>query len=161
MRTQQITPKIITPNGYIKNGWNSTGTHEGYAAVKRLRKEDGEFDWTPINRGIKRLHKVIRIILNSSKGNMTAARAYQIVLSRKTNMLPPNIYGEHMGEHRFNYHYHDIRKSMGIFDGRKFKTDFIKKNMANLSAGEMAIYLETTETYVKQTISKINRGIIK
>ena len=163
MNTQQQIRWMIDFGQIIPpKHWEKTKKDEkGYLPVKRRPSRGGEsFDWGPINRGIKRLHKVIRIILTSSKGNMTSARAYQIVSGRRMNLMPPNVAGGFMGEARFNHHYHTIRKEMGIFDGRQFKTHFIKTNMGKISAGEMAIYLETTENYVKQTIRKIKRGVI-
>lgn len=167
IRQQQITPKIITKTGYMKLG--ATGDEPGtrkpecYKPPACYKEPDRnkKFDWTPIKRGTARLVKVIKIILTSSKGNMTAERAYEIVLSRKRNLLPVNIYGRHMGAARFKHHYHKTRAEMGIADGRAYKTSFIKENKDKFSIGEIAIYLETTEIYVKQTISKINRGIIK
>jgi len=134
----------------------------GYVPPKLRPSRGGEaFDWGPINRGIARLNQVIRIILKSADGNMTAERAYQIILSRKTNMLPSNVYNRSMSQARFRVYYHKIRQEMNIPDGRQFKTNFIKKNKDEWSAGEIAIYLETTENCVLQTISKINRGLIK
>ena len=163
MNTQQTQWMLHLGQITVPRHWYENAEKTEYYKPEKIRPSPGgeSFDWNPIQRGIARLEKVINIILTSNNGNMTAERAYQIILGRKTNLLPINIYNKYMSESRFNHHYHRIRKDIGLFDGRAFKVNFIKDNMEKLSIDKIAIYLETTDNYVKQTISKIKRGIIK
>ena len=161
MRQQQITPKIITANGYMKLG--ATGEERKTPATFKKRplcKVEKE-NYKPEGKEMKRLHKVIAIILKSTKVKISGKRAYQIVLRRKRNHLPINIYGRPMGEHIFIMNFHSVRKSMGIIDGRVFSTNFIRENMGAMSVSDMATYLSLSTEHVKKTIRTLKKEQVK
>lgn len=148
---------IPIPKESMYQEYGKTPTLSEYpGASKKPRKKTKKVDWTAIKRSLRRLEKAIYVLFRR-EDIITLSEMYEILLEK--GFVPPTIYGDVMGLDRFEFYYHRVRKNYGFKTAKKYKIEYIRKNL-NGSPETIAEKLNTTAKYVRQQMSRINRGLL-
>jgi len=153
---KKYTRKIIpVPGGYIHR---SSFHEEGYikyvmSADSSTFGKDRMLMQKKLKRGIYAL-----LINNAENGIQTREETYKILLDR--GFIPVIAKEKVMTFSRFVAYYASIKRDRRIVFNRQTKTDYIRENYKTESVSSIAANIYSEEIFVRQTISKIKRGLI-
>lgn len=141
-----ITPKIITPTGYIKRGF----TEEQKSPIKKER--EGEIKKLSREEGRIMRDKMMVELCNILKTQKIECRyeAYQIM--EEEGFLPIVAQERVMGFARFKEYYTEARRLCGINSFTGSKSEYILANYKTKSKQEIADYIGCKVHYVSHTI---------
>lgn len=156
---QQITPKIITPTGYIKLGYSG----EDKFIEKSPQDNAGDMEKVSSRHELKIMREKMMTELCSllkTNGKSTREEIYQIM--KEEGFLPIVGGNKEMGFARFKLYYSDARKSLGISSLTDSKTEYISANYKTKSVSRIAAHVGTKDIYVRQVIYRYRKkGVIK
>ena len=149
-----ITPKIITPTGYIKNGFltPTPPNNEAKETTRAITKQNAA-NAEKMNR---KLMKGLYVLFGNSNidGRLDM---YEIMKDR--GFLPVIADNHVMSYSRFHHYYMKARKARGLAKHRGTKKEFIEAHYKTWDVGAIADHIGSKIIYVQQTISKIKRGV--
>jgi hypothetical protein len=148
----KITPKIMTANGYIKNGFLTTTPQNEKEQTTRAITKQNAANAKKMNR---KLLKGLYVLFGNPEvdGRMDM---YEILEERG---FLPVIAGNHqMSFSRFHHYYMIARKARGLAKHHGTKKEFIEAHSKTWDVGAIADHIGSKVIYVQQTISKIKRG---
>lgn len=149
----KYTRKIIkTPGGYIhKSSWHEENNR------KYVRKsETSTFGKDRAKMKKKLIRGIAALLLNSDI--QTREETYDILVER--DFMPIIAQDKVLSYARFLSYYADVKKDKGIVFTRPTKTDYIRNNYETESVSSIASHIGSEEIFVRQTISKIKRGLV-
>ncbi len=141
-----------TPSGYIhRSSW-----HEENNRKYERKRETSTFGKDRIKMKKKLIRGIAALLLNQEIE--TREEMYSILLDR--GFIPIIAQDKVLSFARFLSYYADVKKNKGIVFTRPTKTDYIRENYKKESVSSIASNIGSEEIFVRQTISKIKRGLI-
>lgn len=153
INNDKYTRKIIkTPGGYI----HKSSFHEESNRKYIRKSETSTFGKDRIKMKKKLIRGIAALLLN--KDIKTREETYIILVDR--GFMPVIAEDKVLSFARFLSYYADVKKDKGIVFTRPTKTDYIRENYKTESVSSIAQNIGSEEIFVRQTISKIKRGLI-
>ena len=155
-KVEKYTRKIIkTPDGYIHRSSFHEETNRKY-----VRNSDSSTFGKDRVKMQKKLKRGIYALLinNANNGIQTREETYDILKDR--GFLPVIAENKVLSFSRFVSYYAGIKRDRNIVFNRPTKTSYILANYKTESVASIALNVDSEEIFVRQTISKIKRGLI-
>lgn len=150
---EKYARKIIkTDGGYI----HKSSFHEEVQRKYERKSEKSTFGKSREKMKKKLVRGIAALLRN--KDVQTREETYDILVER--GFMPVVSGTKTLSFARFLSYYADIKKEKGIVSIRPIKTDYIRENYKTESVASIALNIDSEEIFVRQTISKIKRGLI-